>query len=248
MHVFDVWGAAAAKSLVTDNGQTVVSLTEADQRFVVDGGLYAVAAAPSGSFLAVGGAEELFESSASSALRSGTAAAARWWQATWCRRAIRPSRCRLGRYQCTIRRRRVLAFAPAPQTLLAAGSVDGSLAIFDTARNFSVRRHIREAHEAFPVVKVDFVRSASGAGAQGAQAAGWLLTSCGMDGVVRRWDLRGVTASQNVPNAATAGLVKEWRGHRGDGEGGGVLSFVQGETGERVVTAGDDGVVLVFEA
>jgi ribosome assembly protein SQT1 len=27
-----------------------------------------------------------------------------------------------------------------------------------------------------------------------------------------------------------------------------VLGFVQGETGERVVTAGDDGVVLVFEA
>jgi len=34
----------------------------------------------------------------------------------------------------------------------------------------------------------------------------------------------------------------------GDGEGGGVLGFVQGQTGERVVTAGDDGVSLVFEA
>ncbi|EQL01149.1 60S ribosome biogenesis protein Sqt1 [Ophiocordyceps sinensis CO18] len=75
----------------------------------------------------------------------------------------------------------------------------------------------------------------------------WLLTSCGMDGVVRRWDLRagGATGSSA---AADAGLLKEWRGHRGDGEGGGVLCFVQGQTGERVVTAGDDGLALVFEA
>jgi ribosome assembly protein SQT1 len=41
--------------------------------------------------------------------------------------------------------------------------------------------------------------------------------------------------------------VKDWKGHRGGGEGGGVLGFVQGETGERVVTAGDDSLVLVFE-
>jgi len=82
-----------------------------------------------------------------------------------------------------------------------------------------------------------------------------------MDGVVRRWDIRGGTAAggqggqggqgglggqggQSLP-AGPQGLLKEWRGHRGDGEGGGVLGFVLG--GGRVVTAGDDGVALVFE-
>ncbi|KAF7547663.1 hypothetical protein G7046_g8938 [Stylonectria norvegica] len=88
------------------------------------------------------------------------------------------------------------------------------------------------------VVKVEFIKNS------------WILTSCGMDGVVRRWDLRGAGATN--PNAAAtaaeAGLIKEWKGHRGDGEGGGVLGFVQGETGERLVTAGDDSVALVFEA
>ncbi len=89
------------------------------------------------------------------------------------------------------------------------------------------------AHEEHSVVKVEFVRNS------------WLLTSCGMDGVVRRWDLRGGAVGAGAP--VDGGLQKEWKGHRGDGEGGGVLGFVQGETGERVVTAGDDGVSLVFE-
>lgn len=68
-----------------------------------------------------------------------------------------------------------------------------------------------------------------------------------MDGVVRRWDARGGTA------AAGQGLLKEWRGHVGVTEGengeqsGGVLGFVQSADGKRVVTAGDDGVSLVFE-
>lgn len=43
------------------------------------------------------------------------------------------------------------------------------------------------------------------------------------------------------------GLIKEWKGYRGGGEGGGVLGFVQGVDGERVVIVGDDFVVLVFE-
>lgn len=63
-----------------------------------------------------------------------------------------------------------------------------------------------------------------------------------MDGVVRRWDVRGGTVG------AGQGFLKEWKGHRGEGEGGGVLGFVQGADGSRIVTAGDDGVSLVFKA
>jgi ribosome assembly protein SQT1 len=59
--------------------------------------------------------------------------------------------------------------------------------------------------------------------------------------VLRRWDVRGGTA------AAQQGFLGEWKGHRGGGEGGGILGFVQGGGGKRVVTAGDDGVSLVFD-
>lgn len=246
LHVFDVWGAAAVKSLVTDNGQTVVSLTEADQRFFVEGGLYSVAIAPLANFLAVGGAggavriiglprlsQQQSRAGGGGARRGGGSSAA---PADAQAGAILAA---LGVQQDGIES---LAFAPQPQTLLAAGSVDGSVVVFDTARSFAVRRHIRGAHDGESVVKVEFVRSAA------SPAAGWLLTSCGLDGVVRRWDLRGATASQSVSGAEASGLVKEWKGHRGGGEGGGVLGFVQGDAGERVVTAGDDSLVLVFEA
>ena len=68
-----------------------------------------------------------------------------------------------------------------------------------------------------------------------------------MDGIVRRWDGRGGTA------ATAHGLLSEWKGHLGltendDGEqSGGIMGFVQGFDGKRVVTAGDDGISLVFE-
>jgi ribosome assembly protein SQT1 len=241
LHVFDVWGAATAKSLVTDNGQTVVSLTDADQRFAVEGGLYSVAVSPTGTFLAVGGAGGAIRivglprlSQQTSQQQRGAAAAAASSQAGAILAALAMQADSV----------ESLAFSPV-NSLLAAGSVDGSIAVFDTARSFAVRRHLKGVHDGESVVKVEFVKAASGT------AAGWLLTSCGLDGVVRRWDLRGATANQAAgPSGGVAalGLVKEWRGHRGAAEGGGVLGFVQGETGERVMTAGDDGVVLVFEA
>ena len=124
-----------------------------------------------------------------------------------------------------------LSFSSPPLNLLAAGSVDGSIALFDTAHRFAVRRHIKEAHEEHAVVKVEFLRQSGTA---------HVLTTCGMDGVVRRWDVRGGTT------AAVQGFIKEWRGHRGDGEGGGVLGFVQTE--HNIITAGDDAVSLVFTA
>lgn len=248
LYVYDVFGLAAAKGLATENGQTVVGLTDADQRFAVEGGLYSVAIAPTGAFVAAGGAggaikivslPRVTEPAAPAGAKGRGAAGPRRGGASSA--AASPQ---AGTILASLHTQsdgiETLAFAPAPQNLLAAGSVDGSIAVYDAGRGFAVRKHIRGAHDEFSVVKVEFVRGAAG------PAAGWLLTSCGMDGVVRRWDLRGATAGTGAD--AGAGLVKEWKGHRGDGEGGGVLGFVQGETGERVVTAGDDGVVLVFEA
>ncbi|KAK4133545.1 WD40 repeat-like protein [Trichocladium antarcticum] len=251
LHVYDVFGAAAAKSLVTDNGQTVVSLTEADQRFAVEGGLYSVAVAPTGNILAVGGASGAIRIVGLPRLQSQSQ------QTQQPRSSTGAILAALAVQQDSVES---LAFSPTSSSgsssssssssttlLLAAGSVDGSIAVFDAARSFALRRHLRGAHDGESVVRVDFVR----APAAGPALAGWLLTSCGLDGVVRRWDLRGAAAGQQAVGSGTAasGLVKEWRGHRGGGgEGGGVMGFVQGETGERVVTAGDDGVVLVFEA
>lgn len=239
LHVFDVFGAAAAKSLVTDNGQTTVSLTDADQRFAVDGGLYSVAVSPSGGLLAAGGALGAIrivslprlsqpQQQTSSSSRGGGQQ----------QQAAGTILASLAVQSDSIES---LSFSPSPANpLLAAGSVDGSIAVYDPVRSFALRKHLKGAHEGESVVKLDFVKSPPAAAEKG-----WLLTSCGLDGVVRRWDLRGA-ATAGASGAAA--LVREWRGHRGGGEGGGVLGFAQGETGERVVTAGDDGVVLVFEA
>ena len=130
-----------------------------------------------------------------------------------------------------------LDFSQPPLTLLAAGSVDGSIALYDAAHNFAIRRHIQDAHEEEAVIKVEFVKTALATPNEN----NWILTSCGNDGVIRRWDTRGGTT------AASRGLVGEWRGHRGGGEGGGILGFVQGQKGQTVVSAGDDGVALVFQ-
>ncbi|RWA07553.1 hypothetical protein EKO27_g7549 [Xylaria grammica] len=233
--VWDVWGEAAANGLTNDNGQTVVSLNSSDQRFAVEGGLYSVAIDPKTSFVAVGGAGGAIkivglprlgvDSHAASSKQSKTKA-----------KGADAGGSQGGTILADLHTQgdgiETLSFSPT-NPLLAAGSVDGSIVIYDTSRRFAVRRHIKDAHEEFSVVKVEFVKGLGD---------GWLLTSCGMDGVVRRWDVRGAAG------ASTESMVKEWKGHRGDGEGGGVLGFVQGSTGERIVTAGDDGIVLVFEA
>jgi ribosome assembly protein SQT1 len=247
LYVMDVFEEAAAGGV--GDGHAVVSLTAQDQRFAVDGGLYSVAVSPTGTFLVVGGAGGAIkviglprlgaEAAASSKAKGGRKAPAA--SATGQAGQI------LADLQAQSDGIETLAFAPPPLTLLAAGSVDGSIALYDSAHRFAVRRHIKEAHEDYSVVKVEFASASPASTTTGSAtnsttggSGGWILTSCGMDGVVRRWDTRGGTVMAN------SGFLQEWRGHRGEGEGGGVLGFVQG--GGRIVTAGDDGVSLVFEA
>ncbi|KAI0003956.1 WD40 repeat-like protein [Xylariaceae sp. FL0662B] len=240
LYVWDVWGEGAAKGVANESGQTVVSLTRADQRFEVDGGLYSVAIDPKSSYVAVGGAGGAVKIVGLPRLNGADAHAVSSKQSKAKAKGAEAGGTQGGAILADLHTQsdgiETLGFAPPPQTLLAAGSVDGSIAVYDTARRFALRRHIKHAHDEFSVVKVEFVRGLGD---------GWLLTSCGMDGVVRRWDVRGAAAAGSSAETSPA---KEWRGHRGDGEGGGVLGFVQGATGERIVTAGDDGVVLVFEA
>ncbi len=247
--VWDVFGeASAAGQTGAGGGQTVVALTAQDQRFAVEGGLYSVAVSPSGSFLAVGGAGGNVKvvglprvgapSSSATTVVKGAGAKGK---AGASKKVVGQTPTlsgtgQVGQLLASLQAQsdgvESLAFSPPPSTLLAAASVDGSIAIFDTAHRFAVRRHIREAHEEFAVVKVEFVDES--------RRGGYVLTSVGLDGVVRRWDTRGGTA------AAGQGLTGEWKGHRGGGDGGGILGFVQGGGGERIVTAGDDGVALVF--
>ncbi|KAG5980998.1 hypothetical protein E4U55_003416 [Claviceps digitariae] len=253
LYAWDVWGEAAVRNMVHDNGMTAMSLTGADQRFEVEGGLYSIVTDPKGTFVAVGGAggavkivslPRLSPSSSNSSApqqrrqppqqHSSRAGKITLSDATSGGQILASLHTQADSVESLAA---TLSSTSPPTVLLAAGSVDGSIVIYDATRRFAVRRHIAGAHEDHSVVKLDFIPNT------------WLLTSCGMDGVVRRWDLRsgGVTGT-TAGGATDRGLVKEWKGHRGDGEGGGVLGFVQGQTGERIVTAGDDGVALVFEA
>lgn len=245
LYVWDVFGDAASQGLTaTHDSQTVVGLTAQDERFKVQGGLYTIAIASNGAFVAVGGSEGQLRivglprlaAEATTSGGGGSRGKAGGGKQSGSSSSKGQSGEILAALQAGQDNIETLAFSPAPITLLAAGNVDGSITLFDTAHRFAIRRRIEEAHtdEEAPqaVVKVEFVKS-SGPG-------GWLLRSVGYDGVLRSWDTRGGTA------AAGKGLVGEWKGHRGGGEGGGIMGFVQG-TGERVITAGDDGVALVFD-
>lgn len=270
LYVWDVFGEAAAAGVIDPHNQSVVGLTAEDQRFAVEGGLYSIAIAPNGAFAVVGGAEGMLRvvglprigtpSSASSKGQKGRSSKktssgrggknpSNSTNASSSSTTAGPAGQILASLQAQTDSVESLSFSSPPFTLLAAGSVDGSIALFDTAHRFAVRRHIRAAHDEHAVVKVEFSHE------PGKQH---LLTSCGMDGVVRQFDTRGGTAAASGSGSGSGsglGLVKEWRGHRGGGEGGGVLGFVVqaaaaatgGSGSERVVTAGDDGVSLVFE-
>lgn len=238
-YVYDVFGEAAAAGASgvgsrTGQSQAVVALTAEDQRFAVEGGLYSIAIAPTGAFAVVGGAEGVIRVVSLPRLGGagpkqrvgGSSGAGGRGGGTGGQQAGQI----LASLQVQSDGVESLSFSAPPLTLLAAGSVDGSIVLFDTAHRFAVRRHIRDAHEGYAVVKVEFMHEVG---------KEHLLTSCGMDGVVRRFDTSSGTA------AAGQGLLAEWRGHRGGGEKGGVLGFVQKDG--IIVTAGDDSVSLVFD-
>lgn len=254
-YVHDVFGAAAAAGISGSPGTNVlVGLTAEDQRFAVEGGLYSIAISPGGGIAAVGGAEGRIKVVGLPRISTGP-------QAAKGKGAQGATASAAGTILADLQAQsdgiETLSFSQPPLTLLAAGSVDGSIALYDAAHRFAVRRHIREAHEGAAVVKVEFLASRPPAGpprpglpaaaAAAGQGRPYLLTSVGLDGVVRRWDARGGTT------AAAQGLLKEWKGHMGaseneDGEqAGGIMGFVQGLDGKRIVTAGDDGISLVFE-
>lgn len=260
-YVWDVFGEAAAAGLGDAGGnQYIVGLTTSDERFKIEAGLYSVAISPNAAFAAVGGADGQIRivglprlgvqvvapgnagNVKTSSGTKGKVGGARQPPAKSGAATASQTGVILASLQPLGDGIETLAFAAPPLTLLAAGSVDGGIALLDCAHRFAVRRHIRSAHEDEAVIKVEFAPMAghTAVGSTAPGMGGWLLTSCGNDGVVRRWDARGGTA------AAAQGLVGEWRGHRGGGEGGGVLGFVQGG-GRYIVTAGDDGVSLVFD-
>lgn len=251
LYVWDVFGDAASQGLTqATDSQNVVGLTGQDERFRVEGGLYSVAIPPSGAFVAVGGPEgqiriiglpRLSAATASTSSAGGGAKNKAGGGKQAGAKGGASSAGQAGQILASLQAGsdnvESLSFSSPPLTLMAAGNVDGSITLFDTAHRFAVRRRIEDAHadDESPqaVVKVEFVKK-EGPG-------GWLLTTAGYDGVLRRWDTRGGTA------AAARGLVGEWKGHRGGGEGGGIMGFVQGN-GEAIVTAGDDHVALVFAA
>ena len=256
LFVWDPFGEAAAAGIQTQgSGQAIISLTADDQRFAVQGGLYSTAIAPTGAFVAVGGAEgnirivslpRLPSTAPSGSNAKSQKGGAKNKAGGAKSRATEASIGQYGQILASLKAQNdgieTLAFSAPPLTLLAAGSVDGSIVLLDTAHRFAVRRHIQDAHGEYAVVQLEFVAPPTSS-ANSTSTGGWLLTSCGMDGVVRRWDTRGGTA------ASGQGLVKEWKGHRGEGDGGGVIAFRQSEGvgGGRIVTAGDDGVSLVFD-
>lgn len=226
LYVWDVFGEAVAAGI--GEGQAIVSLGQADERFFVEGGLYSTAISPGGAIVAVGGAEGHIRVVGLPRLSMPAAASktAKKPGQKGAPAAAGQSGVILASLQAQSDGVESLSFSQPPLTLLAAGSVDGSIALFDVAHNFAVRRHIKEAHDEEAVIKVEFVQSAQG-------DQNYVLTSCGNDGVVKRWDTRGGTS------AAGQGLMSEWKGHRGGGEGGGIFDFVQGDS-RRIVTAGDE--------
>lgn len=249
LYVWDPLGEAVAAGVTSkSSSQAVIGLTTEDQRFAFKGGLYSIAVSPSSAFVVVGGAGGLIHAVSLPRLHTPLIPAGHTTEPQG--GGVTKRKAESGKPDVTGRKGtgqaglvlatlevqsdsiETLSFSVPPLTLLAAGSVDGGIVIFDSAHRFAVRRHIRDAHEGNAVVKVEFAPGNGDAGES-------LLTSCGMDGVVRRWDTRGGVA------ASGQGMVAEWRGHRGEGEGGGVLGFVQ--TSEQIITAGDDGVAVVFE-
>ena len=243
--VWDAFSDAAAAGIVAPpGGNTVIGLTAADERFKVEGGLYSIAIAPTGFIAAVGGAEGQIrvvglprlgsDHSATASNKGGPGSTAKTGGS---KQSTGPkggdaSAGQAGQILANLQAQtngiETMAFSPNPTIpLLAAGSVDGSIAFFDTKSNFSLRKHLKGAHGDEAVVQVQFI------GPDGPNA--WTLTSCGYDGVVRRWDARGGA------NVTTNSMLKEYKGHQAEDEGGGITAFVQGDPeGRYIITASEE--------
>ncbi len=149
--------ALLLRDMLTSAGTTaVVGYTAEDQRFAVEGGLYSIAISPSGAIAAVSGAGKVIS---------------RWLACLVCQRPLQSRK--VNQHLLVAHRQRALApflllckhqsdsveslsFSSLPLTMLASGSVDGSICLFDVAHRFAVRRHIRDAHEGATAVKVEF--------------------------------------------------------------------------------------------
>ncbi|KAA8896024.1 WD40-repeat-containing domain protein [Sphaerosporella brunnea] len=215
----------------TNSGQSVVALTAQDQRFAIEGGLYSVAVSPSGAVAAVGGASGEIRVvglpvDAAAAVAGGKRTAARPQAGGGGSTGGGQAGQIIAAISTHSESVESLSFHPSVP-LLASGSVDGKIGLYDAARGYAVRKML-EGH-VDSVVKVEFV---AGLGPQD----GWMLTSCGIDGTLRRWDARA--------GVEVACLKGHLGGNGSEGEGG-ILGFVQ--TKERIITAGDDAVSLVFE-
>ncbi|KAF3919812.1 Jouberin [Dactylellina cionopaga] len=191
-----------------ESGEVVASFGPQDARFNVDGGLYTVAANPAGTVIVVGGAtgecKVIALPTAGTQTAGRNAGARRVGSAT----AGTQSAQILATLSTQSDSIESLAFSPT-LPLLAAGSVDKTIVLYDTQR-WAVRRTI-QGHD-HSVVKVQW----------GNAPNEWMLTSCSVDGTVRRWDCR--TGEEKF----------KWQGHSE-----GILGFVVDANG-RVITAGDE--------
>ncbi|KAL9048347.1 MAG: hypothetical protein Q9162_007766, partial [Coniocarpon cinnabarinum] len=174
-YVWDVFGDAAAAGVVQPPGSnSVVGLTEADERFNVDGGLYSLAISPTGTIAAVGGeggnvrivglprlAEATADATVSAKGGAGAKTKVGGGKKEGGPKGGETSAGQAGHILASLQAQsesiETLAFSPnAAIPLLAVGSVDGSIAFFDTKSNFSLRKHLKGAHDDMAVTKVEF--------------------------------------------------------------------------------------------
>ncbi|KAL8669075.1 MAG: hypothetical protein Q9168_006312, partial [Polycauliona sp. 1 TL-2023] len=164
-YLWDPFGEAAAAGITSSSsGQAVVGLTAADQRFAIEDGIFSVAISPTGAFAAVGGAHGMIRivglprlnantsTSSTQSLKGGGAKnkSGRKKQTSTADDAAAGSGSQMGQILASLQIQsdsiETLAFSPH-HSLLAAGSVDGGIVVFDSGHRFAVRRHIKEAHD-----------------------------------------------------------------------------------------------------
>lgn len=243
--VFDVFGDAAAQEILPPISHTaLVTFDNVDARSQISGGIFSLDIHKTQPWLAVGGGHGMIRimqiprllskselDAVEKSKRGGGGKARPGWE------TAKTSGDVLHTMHVFKDSVETVSF-DATGNFLAACSTDGSIAIFACNANFTLRRHIKKAHDGVTVVKIEWCR------AKGKETQ---LVSCGLDGAIRRWDVGGQTAQ-----AKNQGMINEWHGHEGEkereGEGGGVMGFVVSERDNRIVSVGDDGKVLVFDA